>query len=188
MELKIARLTLLVATALAMPPRPDNGAGNSEKVEIHQVRCVPRLTVVPLPVEIAAHLTLYPDVALVKRCAGACHSGKTCMPQKKSIVEIKVLEYNFLENIPRQLVRSIEVEQHDTCKCTCKTQAADCTAKQSYDGCRCKCTTKGQCQSPQVWKEDTCSCECPVEAICHKGTIFNKEQCKCVTKKRRKKA
>ncbi|XP_049808019.1 uncharacterized protein LOC126251550 [Schistocerca nitens] len=107
--------------------------------------------------------TYLPSKVTVKRCAGHCMSGMTCIPRKKKMTPIAVRRNE--RNTGYVTCGYVQIEEHISCKCGCTVMPGDCNDLQEYSAsdCQCNCINGRKpedCVKPKdMWNMDKCECE-----------------------------
>jgi len=159
--------------------------------------CLPRDTIVKLPLpEDASVDEVIPSHVVVKRCSGVCHEGNVyhqCVPKSgartNQVFEVLLRKTNA-DGMSEMACSTVHIESHDSCKCGCDVEAAQCSNLQNYDHHFCKCRCKEsrereQCRldgARKFWDESNCRCLCKERLKeCSKGFYYDSvTTCECV--------
>lgn len=172
------------AAALPGLRKHEMKAMKAAMLEGKEVSCKPRAVLIELPAAPSGS-SYYPQCVTAKRCGGCCNSALLkCRPVnittvKKWAIELRVLSRNVYER-----TKSFLMEEHEDCKCGCKTLPSHCSKAQIYDedSCQCKCLNEAEssnCGYPQKWDPRQCACLCRHSLQCSTGTHVHQGSCKC---------
>ncbi|XP_065158331.1 balbiani ring protein 3-like isoform X2 [Atheta coriaria] len=151
---------------------------NYKKDDNLKFGCEPRDTIVHLVHE--EGLILSPNAVAVKRCDGGCTVHSMCIP-------VQMTNRTFyIRQIQNNQVTcgSIQVVEHQRCKCSCPERSSNCTPSQIYDQeeCKCKCPSNVNqtCASAKMeFRPLECKCMCKLVKKCSTGSYFDHQKCSC---------
>ncbi|XP_044728639.1 balbiani ring protein 3-like [Chrysoperla carnea] len=117
---------------------------------------------------------------ILPRCSGNCDDQETsCMPVKHQITKVK--KKIWIEESQKKFV--VELVMHEGCECGCDIKAEDCNSNQVYneDSCSCRCNKdKVKCTEYMTLDEGECKCICHMKPdACSYGTEFYPDICQC---------
>ncbi|XP_023714115.1 uncharacterized protein LOC111868013 isoform X2 [Cryptotermes secundus] len=173
------------AAALPGLKKREMKAMNAALLEGKGASCKPRAVLVELPAAPSGS-SYYPQCVTAKRCGGCCNSALLeCRPVNITTVKKWAIELDVLSRSMYKSAKSFQMEQHEDCKCGCKTQPSHCSKAQVYeeDSCQCKCGNEAEssnCVYPKKWDPDQCACLCRHSLPCSTGAHVHQGSCKCI--------
>ncbi|KAG5676883.1 hypothetical protein PVAND_006687 [Polypedilum vanderplanki] len=115
-------------------------------------------------------------------------SGTVCTPTDTTEKQVTIKKTKFV-NDPKLANLgdvTINIKEHNACKCLCRKTASDCNSLQKFvkNQCRCECLNKkeeGECaQNPKkLFDTNSCACICRETKECNTGLRYDQETCSC---------
>jgi len=183
--------SMSLSNTTTLSQHPASRKRRAAREQLRQATCQPVDTIVSLvpPDEKDPTVFYFPSCILIKQCGGCCaHTGTTCSPTEETDKQVTIKKTKFTGGTKLQAMGevTVNVKEHNRCRCQCKKTASDCNSLQRFiaNQCRCECTNIQEAEDcatnpTKLWDIKSCACVCRDEKDCPSGLQYDQSTCSC---------